>query len=34
MIPFKCTAYTDTDSAFIEGVLPDHLIGKELGMMS
>src|ERR1700741_4637576 len=36
MIPFKLhpgTAYTDTDSAFIEGVLPNHLIGTELGMM-
>lgn len=36
MLPYKLhpgTAYTDTDSAFIEGVLPNHLIGKELGMM-
>ena len=23
--------YSDTDSAFIEGILPDNLVGKELG---
>lgn len=36
LIPFKLhpgCVYTDTDSAFIEGVLPDHLIGKGLGFM-
>jgi hypothetical protein len=36
MIPFKLhpgTAYTDTDSAFIEGILPPHLVGNKLGMM-
>jgi len=39
MLPYKLlpgTAYTDTDSIFIDGVLPKHLsstIGKDLGMM-
>jgi hypothetical protein len=36
MLPYKLldgTAYTDTDSIFIEGSLPSHLVGKELGMM-
>lgn len=36
MIPFKihsATAYTDTDSIFTQEALPNHLIGKELGLM-
>jgi DNA polymerase type B, organellar and viral len=36
MIPFKLltgTVYTDTDSIFTTEVLPDHLIGKDLGLM-
>ena len=36
MIPFKLlpgTAYTDTDSIFMEGELLNNLLGKELGMM-
>ncbi len=27
------TEYTDTDSIFTTEVLPDHLIGKDLGLM-
>lgn len=36
MIPYKLlpgTVYTDTDSIFTTDILPDHLIGKELGLM-
>ena len=36
MIPFKLlpgTVYTDTDSIFTTDKLPDHLLGKELGLM-
>jgi hypothetical protein len=36
MIPFKLlpgTVYTDTDSIFTTDILPDHLIGTELGLM-
>lgn len=36
MIPYKLlpgTVYTDTDSIFTTDILPDHLIGKDLGLM-
>lgn len=36
MIPYKLlpgTLYTDTDSIFSKDVLPDHLIGSDLGLM-
>ena len=36
MIPYKLlpgTVYTDTDSIFTTDVLPDDLLGKELGLM-
>lgn len=36
MIKYKLlpgTAYSDTDSIFTTGKLPDHLIGNDIGMM-